>query len=325
MSYTTLTSQQSDRTPPSRATLRGREPPRARGSPRTTQPRRSVRVCQDRRFPDRPIDVYSDQIRPYALLTAAEERAMGEASLRGDLEARERLVLANVRLVMTIARDFLGRGLSMDDLVGEGNLGLLRAAREFDPGFGVRFSTYASYWIKESILRALKTTTAPIRLPIYLINLLTKWNRTERALLQQLGIPPSHDQIAASLGLKRAQRQMVEQALRVHRCQIGSPSEEENPFAEAAAHVDHPETRLDQQESRQKLGQTLKTLDPIECKILTLHFGLDHQPPRTLTQISEALGLSRDRVRKIEARALRSLKRAWQDTMEGHPPPVEAS
>ncbi|MEW4569377.1 RNA polymerase sigma factor RpoD/SigA [Tautonia sp. JC769] len=292
-----------------------------------TPPAGGGRRVRDRRDPggrDRPLAAYSEQIHPYALLSAAEEQALGEASRRGDQEARERLALANLRLVMVIARDFLGRGLPMEDLVGEGNLGLLRAARDFDPGFGVRFSTYASYWIRESIHHALKTTTAPIRLPVYLINLLTKWNRIERELSQRLGTPPSHDEIADRLGLSPAQRQIVEHALQAHRCQVGSHSEENTLFAEAVAEAEGPEARLDHDESRQALQHGLSLLDPIERDVLTMHLGLDQDPPKTLNEIGQALGVSRDRVRKLEAAALRKLKRAWQEATECRAVPVGA-
>jgi RNA polymerase primary sigma factor len=283
-----------------------------------------VRVREDSGFPDRPLAAYSEQIHPYSLLTAAEERSLGEASLRGDQQARERLALANLRLVMAIAKDFLGRGLPMEDLVGEGNLGLLRATQDFDPGFGVRFSTYASYWIRESIRRALRTTTAPIRLPVYLINLLTKWNRIERELSQRLGTPPSHDEIAARLGLSPVQRQIVEHALQAHRCQVGAPTEEDTLFAEAVAEVEGPEARLDHQESEQMLRHGLSMLDPMERDVLTMHLGLDQDPPKTLNEIGQALGVSRDRVRKLEAAALRKLRRAWQEATECRAVPVGA-
>ncbi|WP_152049452.1 sigma-70 family RNA polymerase sigma factor [Tautonia marina] len=320
MSYTSIAPHRSGRT----TTGRARQPERgtARTSvrpPRTARPVRVVRLRDDSGVSDRPLDTYSEQIHPYSLLSAAEERSLGEASLRGDQQARERLALANLRLVVAIARDFLGRGLPMEDLVGEGNLGLLRAVQDYDPGFGVRFSTYASYWIKESIQRALKTTTAPIRLPVYLVNLLTKWHRVERELSQQTGSPPSHDEIAARLGLSLAQKQNVEQALRAHRCHVGSPSEENTSFAEAVAEVEQPEARLDLLECQQTLRHGLSLLDPMERDVLTLHLGLDEGPPKPLNEISETLGLTRDRVRKLEATALRKLKRAWQNSMECQP------
>src|SRR5205823_12079025 len=120
-------------------------------------------------------NTYLREIRDDALLSAAEERALAEAIARGDRDARARMIQANLRLVVKIAREYLGRGMSLDDLVGEGNLGLIRATEEFDPRFGTRFSTYASYWIKQAIRHALTNTTATIRLPAHMVTLLSKW------------------------------------------------------------------------------------------------------------------------------------------------------
>src|SRR5262245_62413090 len=128
------------------------------------------------------LNLYLREIKDDPLLSAAEERALAEAIARGDREARSRMIQANLRLVVKIARDYLGRGMVLDDLIGEGNVGLIRAAEDYDPRFGTRFSTYASYWIKQSIRHALINTTATIRLPAHMVNLLTKWRRSERAL-----------------------------------------------------------------------------------------------------------------------------------------------
>ncbi len=119
------------------------------------------------------------------------------------------MIQANLRLVVKIAQDYVGRGIALDDLIGEGNLGLIRAAEEFDPRFGVRFSTYASYWIKQAIRHALINTTAAIRLPAHMVGLLTKWRRAEQALCRQAGRAPSFDEIASFLGLSEAQKVLV--------------------------------------------------------------------------------------------------------------------
>ena len=121
------------------------------------------------------------------------------------------MIQANLRLVVKIARDYVGRGHVLDDLIGEGNLGLIRAAEEFDPSFGTRFSTYASYWIKQAIRHALINTTATIRLPAHMVGLLTKWRRAERALTRELGYAPTFDQVAVALGLTESQKVLVEQ------------------------------------------------------------------------------------------------------------------
>ncbi len=121
------------------------------------------------------------------MLTAAEECPLAEAIARGDKDARSRMIQANLRLVVKIARDYVGRGMILEDLIGEGNLGLIRAAEEFQPRFGTRFSTYAAYWIKQSIRHALINTTSTIRLPAHMVGLLTKWRRSERVALSRAG------------------------------------------------------------------------------------------------------------------------------------------
>ena len=130
-----------------------------------------------------PLQTYFRDINQSGLLSAVEERVLADAIARGDRDARSRMIQANLRLVVKIAREYLGRGMVLDDLIGEGNVGLIRAAEDYDPRFGTRFSTYASYWIKQAIRHALINTTATIRLPAHMIGLLTRWRRAERATL----------------------------------------------------------------------------------------------------------------------------------------------
>jgi RNA polymerase primary sigma factor len=151
------------------------------------------------------LNTYLREIRDDPLLSASEERSLAEAIASGDRDARARMIQANLRLVVKIAREYVGRGLVLDDLIGEGNLGLIRATEEFDPRFGTRFSTYASYWIKQAIRHALINTTATIRLPAHMVGLLTKWRRAERALTREFGCAPTNEQVAVSLGLTNSQ------------------------------------------------------------------------------------------------------------------------
>src|SRR5271170_2152911 len=158
------------------------------------------------------LQVYLKEIRDESLLSAAEECTLAEAIARGDKDARGRMIQANLRLVIKIARDYIGRGMVLEDLVGEGNLGLIRAAEEFQPRYGTRFSTYAAYWIKQSIRHALINTTSTIRLPAHMVGLLTRWRRAERALSREEGRAPSFDEIAATLRLTEAQKVLVARA-----------------------------------------------------------------------------------------------------------------
>ena len=138
-----------------------------------------------------PLQTYFRDINQNGLLSAAEERVLADAIARGDRDARSRMIQANLRLVVKIAREYLGRGMVLDDLIGEGNLGLIRAAEDYDPRFGTRFSTYASYWIKQAIRHALINTTATIRLPAHMVGLLTRWRRAERTLSRERGCIPT--------------------------------------------------------------------------------------------------------------------------------------
>src|SRR5579863_8184249 len=151
--------------------------------------------------PSSPLQIYLHDINSTALLSAAEERTLAERVANGDQYAREHMVKANLRLVVNIARGYTGKGLGLQDLIEEGNLGLMRAAEGFDPSMNTRFSTYASYWIKQSIKRAVINTAKPIRIPAYMADLMTKWRRATLKLQEELGRTPSHEEIAKSLSL----------------------------------------------------------------------------------------------------------------------------
>ena len=255
---------------------------------------------------------YLDEIRGDALLSADEERRLAAAIARGDKDARSRLIRHNLRLVVRIARDYTGRGLTLDDLVGEGNLGLIRAAEEFDPAFGVRFSTYASYWIKQSIRHALLNTTSTIRLPAHMVGLLTKWRRAEKALRRDLGRDPSPERIADALGLSAAQRVMVESAFRRKRLRLDTDRSRDEGDAswssdEAVDGHAAPELAVEDAEIRDEVQGRLSRLDDRERTIVSLRFGLDGNAPLTLKEIGRRLGVTREWVRKIEARAVRKL------------------
>jgi RNA polymerase primary sigma factor len=256
------------------------------------------------------LNLYLREIKDSPLLTATEERELAEAIAQGDRDARARMIQANLRLVVKIARDYLGRGMVLDDLIGEGNLGLIRAAEEFDPGFGTRFSTYASYWIKQAIRHALINTSATIRLPAHMVNLLTKWRRAERALTRTLGCAPTDDQVAVDLGLTDAQRILVEKARRATQLRLEGGTAENGidwPGDEATQSADAPDSMLEADDERQSLLRRLQRLDERERSILTLRFGLEGEHPLTLKEVGRRLGVTREWVRKIEIRAVRKL------------------
>jgi RNA polymerase primary sigma factor len=242
-------------------------------------------------------------------LSAQEEHELAARIAAGDRESRNRLVQANLGLVGTIAREFLGRGLHFEDLVAEGNLGLIRGAEEFDPRFGTRFSTYAAYWIKEAIRYALINTTATIRLPAHMMGLLTKWRRGERKLCRENGCSPSFEEIASSLPLSEVQKTLVRRALDAGRIRLESsystgPSD--HLFGELTDRSDCADERAEAEEERAALWRLMRRLDARERAILTFRYGLEGDV-LTLKEIGRRLGLSREYVHKLEVRALRKL------------------
>ncbi len=237
---------------------------------------------------------------------------MAERIAAGDRGARDRMVVANLGLVHTIARNFTGRGLDLDDLVGEGYLGLIRATRDFDPHFGTRFSTYAAYWIKQSIRQALIETSRTIRLPAYMVGLLTKWRRAERVLRRDLTRTPSFEEVASSLGLTEAQKGMVaraQQAARLRHENSYYDGMGSRVLADAADRERSVEGRIEAEEERADALRRLDRLDARERKILALRYGLEGEA-QTLKQIGSRLGVTREWVRKLELRALGHLRDA---------------
>jgi RNA polymerase primary sigma factor len=262
-----------------------------------------------------PLQVYLKEIKDESLLTAAEECALAEAIARGDKEARSRMIQANLRLVVKIARDYVGRGMILEDLIGEGNLGLIRATEEFQPSFGTRFSTYAGYWIKQSIRHALINTTSTIRLPAHMIGLLTKWRRAERALCRDLGHAPSFNEVATMLGLSETQKSLVAKALQARQLKLESTIAVGGGWRSAlgsSAHYTSPDALLEAGDEWEILWGRMERLDSRERTILILRYGLEGESPLTLKEIGRRLGVTREWVRKIEIRAVRKLDNNYE-------------
>ena len=163
-----------------------------------------------------PLETYLREINETALLSAGDEQELAQKIGEGDVRARDRMVRANLRLVVNIARGYTGKGLSLQDLIEEGNLGLLRAVEGFDPSMGTRFSTYASYWIKQSIKRALINSAKTIRIPAYMVELLSKWRRANARLAEELGRTPTPEEIARVLGLPKKKLPIIKKAIRIY-------------------------------------------------------------------------------------------------------------
>lgn len=244
------------------------------------------------------------------LLSAQEERDLAVAIACGDMDARDRMIRANLRLVVRIARDFTGRGMALDDLIGEGNLGLIRAVEDYDPGFGTRFSTYAVYWIKQAIRHALLNAPATIRLPVHMVRLLTKWDRAKQSLHRQWGYAPSFDEVASHLGLNECQQELVRKAQRTYRLkpESGMQADEGNRSFDEPIDA-HPglDARIQTQEDREDLASRMRCLDERERRVLESRFGLGGESPLTLREIGNHMGVTREWISVIEKRAIRKL------------------
>jgi RNA polymerase primary sigma factor len=257
------------------------------------------------------IRVYLRAIKGETLLTAAEECSLAEAIARGDRDARTRMIQANLRLVVKIAREFMGRGLGLEDLIGEGNIGLIRAAEQFEPRFGTRFSTYASFWIKQSIRQALSNSMAMIRLPAHVLGLLGRWRKAERALGRELDRTPSFSEVALSLGLNETQKLLLSRAQHARQLKLqSSVAAEEGRWSpvESCDPYGPPDLAVESLDDQHLLRSRMEGLDGRERIILTLRYGLENEMPMTLKEIGCRLGVTREWVRVIELKAVRKLR-----------------
>lgn len=260
-----------------------------------------------------PLETYLKEINETALLSADEEKMLSRRISAGDGAARDRMVRANLRLVVNIARAYTGKGLPLQDLIEEGNLGLLRAVEGFDPEMGTRFSTYASYWIKQSIKRALVNSAKTIRIPAYMVELLSKWRRATAMLSDQLGRTPTPEEVALELEIPKKKLKIVKKAIQLYNT---NPQTDQPDGTWTLGEVlpdeknKGPDDELMENDNLRHVFKMLDKMDPREATILRMRFGLDDSEPKTLKEIGEALGLTRERVRQIEGDALNRLNRS---------------
>jgi RNA polymerase primary sigma factor len=261
---------------------------------------------------DTAIKLYLREIGQVKLLTPQEEIQLAAKIKKGDKKAREQMIKANLRLVVKIARDYEGIGLPLLDLISEGNIGLMKAVERFDPKKGGKLSTYGSWWIKQSIKRALANQSKTIRLPVHLVDKISKMRRISMQLQEELGREPTDDELAVELDMTASRvTQMRLAAIRPASLDAPIGDEESNNFAEVVQdeNADTPYEQLEDKTVTGMLREMVTKLDPREATILRYRFGLDGGSERTLEEVGEKFGVTRERVRQIQNIALRKMRK----------------
>ena len=260
---------------------------------------------------DDPVKMFLKEIGKIPLLTFEEENALAERMVNGDKDAKKKLIESNLRLVVSIAKKYIGRGMNFLDLIQEGNLGLIKAVDKFDPSKGYKFSTYATWWIRQAITRAIADQARTIRIPVHMVETINKLIRTSRHLLQTLGREPTPEEIAAELEMPV---EKVREVLKVSQEPISLETpvgeEDESNLGNFIPDDDAPSPAAQAADVllREHIEEVMQTLTPREAKVLKLRFGLQDGRMRTLEEVGREFQVTRERIRQIEAKALRKLR-----------------
>ena len=269
--------------------------------------------------PDNNIGLYLREISQVPLLTPQDEVKLAKQIKRGNKKAREKMITANLRLVVKIAHDFGNYGLPLLDLISEGNIGLMKAVERFDPNKGGKLSTYASWWIKQSIKRALANQSKTIRLPVHLVDKIGKIRRVAAQMAEELGHEPTTEELAEELGLPVAKvAHLKTVAVRPASLDAKISADDDTAFGDLVGddRAEDPFEALRDKDLQDEVGDLLNVLDPRERKIIAFRFGLDGGRERTLEEVGQKFGVTRERIRQLQNIALLKMRKALRKREE---------
>lgn len=271
----------------------------------------NVKVATPEAVVDNSIKIYMREMGQFSMLSADEEIKLANRIAEGDQSAKNELVEANLRLVVSLARHYQGCGLSYQDLIQEGNIGLIKAAEKFDVSKGFRFSTYASWWIKQALSRAIADQSRTIRIPVHMTENINKFKKTERELLSQLNREPKIKEIADAMGISEKQAKEIQSYIVEPTSldiQVGDDDDTTIGSFIEDTHFVNPESAYIKESNGDVVNAVLDTLSDREANILCLRFGIGGKKAMTLEEVGKEYGLTRERIRQIEAKALRKLR-----------------
>ena len=257
-----------------------------------------------------PVRQYLRDIGKISLLTAADEIDLAKRAEKNEKRARDKLISANLRLVVSIAKKYVGRGMSLLDLIEEGNIGLMRAVDKYDWRRGYKFSTYATWWIRQAITRAIADQARTIRIPVHMVETINRFNRTQRRLMQELGREPAPEEVAKALGIDESKaREIIKVSQEPTSLETPVGDEEDSHLGDFIADQGlQPDEQATRELLKVHLDEVLDSLSPREKRVLQLRFGLEDGKQRTLEEVGREFGVTRERIRQIEAKAIRKLK-----------------